>query len=192
MQLHLMAIHIKNRWHSENADRSLQEIAGALAFNAWRIAVDRAINLNGERFSYKNDRQRISVLEEYLYFQVHAVDRMVYKMLQENERRALIVQLILRLSELIQDNSLELLGAGNYRAAFIERMNQRSGEYAEFIFNDNEPSYPALRHLGYHIQQLMGGAEENRWIIDQVMEKDGNEVYRQIIKTLQGLIPNDS
>lgn len=183
-----MAIHIKNRWHSDNTAHSLPEIAGALAFNAWRIAQDKAISLHGEHFNYQNDQQRMSVLIEYLYFQIHIVDRLIYELLNAEERKVIIVQLVVKLTELVQDNSLDLFGTGDYSHTFMDGMNQRSLEYAEFTFNTDGPSYTALRHLGYHIQTIMGEVEENRWIIDQVMDKDGMEVYWQISKTLQGLM----
>ena len=36
-----MALRIKSRWHDDDAERSLDEIAGALAFIGWRIARTR-------------------------------------------------------------------------------------------------------------------------------------------------------
>jgi hypothetical protein len=44
-----------------------------------------------------------------------------------------------------------------------------------------------MRHLGYEIQQIMGSEHDNRWVIDQVMDKDGYEVYQQISRVIDGL-----
>jgi hypothetical protein len=44
-----------------------------------------------------------------------------------------------------------------------------------------------LRHLGFEIQQLMGEQEENRWIIDQVMDKDGWDAYKRFAKAFGDL-----
>lgn len=183
-----MAIHIKNRWHNDNTEHSVSEIASALAFNAWRIAKDKSINLHSEHFIYHNDQQRMAVLAEYLFFQIHIIDRIAYESLNTTERHALIVQLITKLAELIHDNSVDLFGPGEHGHFFINSVNERSAEYAEFNFTADGISYPALRHLGYHIQQIMGKHEENRWVIDQVMDKDGYEVYQQIAHTVNGLI----
>ena len=59
-----MALRIKTHWHDEDAERSLDEIGGAIAFNAWRIAKEKAINLHGEDFVYDNDEQRFAVMIE--------------------------------------------------------------------------------------------------------------------------------
>jgi len=182
-----MAIRIKSHWHNEDAQRPLDDIASAIAFIAWRIAKDKAINLHGERFIYEDDRQRMAVIAEYLYFQIQILDRMVYTRLEDADRRTLIVRLALKLAEHVQDNSQDLLGPADYGRPFINGLNQRGSEYAELNFTDDGPSYPFLRHLGYQIQRLMGEREENRWVIDQVMERDGGEIYKQISRAINDL-----
>jgi hypothetical protein len=44
-----------------------------------------------------------------------------------------------------------------------------------------------MRHLGYEIQQIMGESQENRWVIDQVMDRDGVEIDREIRRSLRNL-----
>jgi hypothetical protein len=44
-----------------------------------------------------------------------------------------------------------------------------------------------MRHLGYEIQQIMGESQENRWVIDQVMDKDGIEIDREIRRSIANL-----
>lgn len=175
-----MALRIKSRWHDDGAERSLDEIGGALAFIAWRIALDKAITLHGEDFVYESDRQRIGVISEYLYFEIQLVDRITNELLDPEQRRSLITHLARRLAGHMQENAEELLGPGDYGKPFIEGLNQRSGEYAEFRFNEDGPSYPFLRHLGYEIQGIMGERGENRWVIDQVMDRDGPEVANRL------------
>ncbi len=182
-----MAIRIKSQWHDENAQRSPDEIAGAIAFIIWKTALDRAITLHGKQFVYENDKQRIDVIIEYLIFQVQIVDRMIHDMLNDEERRELITTLVLRLADHLQENSTNLLGTGNYRSPFVARLNRRSQEYAEFGFTDDGPGYPFLRHLGHEIQLLMGEGQENRWVIDQVMDRDGPEVYQQLMRPIRDL-----
>jgi len=182
-----MALRIKSHWHNEDAPRSLDDIAGAIAFIAWHIAKDKAINLHGERFVYEDDRQRMAVITEYLYFQIQILDRMAYTLLEDADRRALIVRLALKLADHVQDNNQDLLGPADYGRPFIEGLNRRSSEYAELSFTDEGPSYPFLRHLGHQVQCLMGGREENRWVIDQVMDRDGGEIYKQISRAFNEL-----
>ncbi len=182
-----MGLRIKSQWYNEDSERSIEEIAGALAFNSWKIAVDRAIRLHGEKFIYQSDRQRLAVIAEYTYYQVQLVDRMAHAIVDDELRRALVTAMVLRLADHIEENSNELIGADNHGSAFIERFNQRSSDYSELGFNDQGPSYPFMRHLGYEIQQLMGNSQENRWVIDQVMDIDGPEIYKQLKRVLRDL-----
>ncbi len=184
-----MALRIKSRWHDEDSERSLEEIAGALAFISWRIAKDKAINLHGEDFVYETDEQRMAVIVEYLILQLQIVDRIAHQRLglNEEERRQLVITLAKHLAGHLQDNSVDLFGPGDYVKPFIEKMNQRGTEYAEFSYGTDGPSYPFMRHLGYEIQQIMGETQANRWVIDQVMDKDGLDVDREIRRAVENL-----
>jgi hypothetical protein len=184
-----MALRIKSRWHDEDSERSLEEIAGALAFISWRLAKDKAINLHGEDFIYETDEQRMAVIVEYLIFQLQIVDRLAHQRLglNDEERRQLVLALARHLAGHLQDNSVDLFGPGDYVGPFIEKMNARGAEYAEYRYNNDGPSYPFLRHLGFEIQQIMGETQANRWVIDQVMDKDGPEVDREIRRAIENL-----
>lgn len=183
-----MAIRIKSHWWNDEHDRSLAEIGSALAFIAWRIALDKAINLHCERFVYRDDEQRLRVIQEYLLFLLQIADRLAFGRLDEDARRALITHFAKKCIEHLQDNSADLLGPGDYGQAFVERLNVRSDEYAAFELNDEGPSYAFLRHLGFEIQLLMGQQEENRWVIDQVMDKDGWEAYKNFTRAFNDLL----
>jgi len=184
-----VALRIKSRWHDDDASRSLEEIAGALAFIAWRIAKDKAINLHGQDFVYASDEQRMAVIVEYLIFQLQIVDRLAVQRLEleEQTRRELILTLAKKLAGHVQDNSADLFGPGDYVQPFIRKMNQRGAEYSEFSYKEDGPSYPFLRHLGYEVQQVMGEEGENRWVIDQVMDQDGHEMDRQLRRAVEDL-----
>jgi len=184
-----MALRIKSHWHDDDAERSLEEIAGALAFISWRIAKDKAINLHGEDFIYETDAQRMAVISEYLVFQLQIVDRIAHSRLGLNDdaRRQLVVNLAKHLAGHLQDNCTDILGQGDYVKPFVDLMNQRGAEYADFKYTDDGPSYPFMRHLGYEIQQVMGETQANRWVIDQVMDKDGIEVDRDIKRAISNL-----
>jgi hypothetical protein len=184
-----VALRIKSRWHDDDAERSLDEIASALAFISWRIAKDKAINLHGQDYVYESDEQRFAVIVEYLIFQLQIVDRLAVTELDldEADRRKLVITLAKHLAGHLHDNSIDIFGPGDYVNPFITKMNQRSGEYAELSYNDDGPSYPFMRHLGYEIQQVMGESQENRWVIDQVMDKDGPDIDREIRRAIANL-----
>jgi hypothetical protein len=183
-----MAIRIKSQWHDDESARSPEEIGGAIAFIAWRIAMDKAITLHGKNFVYRDDQQRLAVIAEYLAFETQLTDRMIHEMVDNETRVGVITALVMKLADHYRDNASELLGPGDHANDFIALFNQRSEEYAEFNFSKEGPSYPFLRHLGFEIQQLMGEDEhENRWVIDQVMDVDAPEVYKQLARAVRNL-----
>ncbi|MCU7851361.1 MAG: hypothetical protein KZQ80_04025 [Candidatus Thiodiazotropha sp. (ex Monitilora ramsayi)] len=183
-----MAIRIKSQWHDEDSARSPDEIGGAIAFIAWRIALDKAITLHGKNFVYRDDSQRLAVIAEYLAYEAQIADRLIHNMLDNEARVAVITALVMKLADHYRDNANDLLGPGDHANTFIALFNQRSGDYAEFNFTDEGPSYPFLRHLGYEIQQVMDQEEhENRWVIDQVMDVDGPDVYKQLARAVRNL-----
>ncbi len=184
-----MALRIKSHWHDEGAERSLHEIAGALAFISWRIAKDKAINLHGQDFVYESDQQRFAVIVEYLIFELQVIDRLavIELGLTDADRNQLIVAVAKHLAGHLHDNSVDIFGPGDYVGPFIEKMNRRAAEYAELNYGSDGPSYPFMRHLGFEIQQIMGASQENRWVIDQVMDKDGIEIDREIRRAVMNL-----
>ncbi len=183
-----MALRIKSHWHGES-ERTLEEIAGALAFISWRIAQEYAINLHGQDFIYRDDRQRMDVIAEYVIFQLQIMDRLAYQQfeLTDEDRQKLILSLAKKLAVQIQDNSVDLFGPGDYIPEFFTRLNDRGAEYARYDYTEEGPSYPFMRHLGYEMQQTMGLEGENRWVIDQVMDKDGLEVNSKLRRAMEDL-----
>jgi len=184
-----VALRIKSRWHDDDAQRSLEEIAGALAFISWRIAKDKAINLHGQDYVYEDDAQRFAVIVEYLIFQLQIIDRLALMQLElgDEDRQRLVISVARHLAGHLHDNSIDIFGPGDYVGPFIRKLNERAAEYAEFNYTADGPSYPFMRHLGYEIQQIMGESQANRWVIDQVMDKDGIEIDREIRRAVSNL-----
>jgi len=182
-----VALRIKSHWNNEERERSVPEIAGALAFIAWRLSVEKAVNLHCERFVYEDDNQRMAVIQEYLVFLIQIADRLSHGMMSDDDRRTLITSFAAKVIEHVQDNAQDLLGAGDYGRPFIELLNRRSEDYSQLQFGDEGPSYPFLRHLGYEVQCVMGEREENRWVIDQIMDKDGWDAYKEFSRAFENL-----
>ncbi|CAK0760585.1 hypothetical protein CCP4SC76_3330001 [Gammaproteobacteria bacterium] len=80
-----------------------------------------------------------------------------------------------------------MLGAGEHGRNFLDLFNRRSIEYAKFQLAQEGPSYPFLRHLGHEIQAIMGSQAQNRWVIDQVMDRDGWDIYRRFGRAFEDL-----
>ena len=184
-----MALRIKSHWHNEDSKRTLEDIAGAIAYIIWRLAKDKAINLHGKDFVYDDDRQRMDVIIEYVIFQLQITDRLARIRLQfdDEDRKQLILATTKKLAAHVHGNSLDLFGEGDHIGPFIEKLNERSSEYAEFKYTEEGPRDPFLRHFGYSVQQVMGSEGDNRWVIDQAMDQDGPEIVKQITQAIDNL-----
>lgn len=181
---------IKSTWHRpalDAGDKSLQDIAGAIAFIAWRIALESAKDLHRERFNYGSDPQRVAVIAEFLAFLVQVADRLIYDMLDDADRTVVVNALGQRLADHVQDNLTDLFGPGDYRTPFIETLNGRLQDYAAFSFTDGRPDYHFLRYFGDRVLKILGEDQTNRWVIDQIMEKSGPEAAKHMVRSVHNL-----
>lgn len=186
-----MALRIKSSWHdsgrNDTNDKGLEENAGALAFIAWRIGLDRAINLHGEDYIYRSDGQRIAIICEFLAFEMAMIDRLVFELLSYEERAVFMNALGKRLTDHVEDNARDLFGPGDYRSGFIQTLNERLEDYADFGFGDGGPAYSFNHYLGKKVQGIMGEDQTNKWSIDQVMDIDAPDIYKKTRKAVDDL-----
>ena len=182
-------------WDGKDKTRTAAEQGSALAFIAWRVAHETAITLHGEDFIYRDDGQRLDVIAEFLAFIVHLVDRISYEHIPEDIRNELINALGSKLAEHMQDNRQDWQGPGDHRSPLISLFNQRFGEYAEEGFDEEDgPTFGMYRHAGHCVQGHMSDDAEhgNRWVIDQVMDVEGPEIFAKIDKAMLSLIDTGS
>ena len=71
-----MRLRVKNKWQDKNRERSIEDTAGVIAFNLWKIASANVLNLENEGFQTDTQSQRIDVIEELIAFYVSLVDRL--------------------------------------------------------------------------------------------------------------------
>ena len=187
-----MAIRIKSRWHrserNEARSKSTADSAGALAFIVWRLALEHAKTIHREGFDYASDRERIRVISEYCAFAVQLVDRLAHRRLDDAARAVLVVALGRRLADRMQDNLLDIAGPGDYRAPFVEMLNERLDDYARFDLDDEAPGFEALRYFGDRVMRSMGISQTNRWVMDHVMEISAPELAEKISKSVDDLL----
>ena len=187
-----MAIRIKSKWHhserNEAQRKSFADSAGALAFIIWRLSVEHARELHREGFDYASDHERIRVISEYCAFALQLVDRLAHRGTDDDSRTTLIITLGRRLADQMQDNLLDVAGPGDYRAPFVEMLNDRLDDYARFEFDEDEPGFEALRYLGDRVMRTMGTSQTNRWVIDHVMEISAPELFEKISTSVNNLL----
>lgn len=187
-----MAIRIKDKWHrsrrNQPAAKSLQDSAGALAFIGWRVALDRAQNLNREGFRYDSDIERIGVISEFVAFEIQVADRLAYGFLDDEARNVFVNALGQRFADYMQDNLSDLDGPRNYRNAFIALLNERLDAYAGLSFEDGEPGFDFLRYLGAKVLGVLGQDQTNRWVLDQIVAIDAPALAATIRKSVFNLL----
>jgi len=180
-----LALRIRSRWHEDGTARTAKEVAGLLAANNWKIATEKAVNLHTRGFVYRDDVQRLGAISEFLIFQAMVIDRIIYPQMETAQRGELITELVLKMADHVVENSLNMLGEGNYHAPFVETFNNRASEYAECQFETDKLNYPFMRCFGAQIQGIMGDDADNRWVIDQVMDVDAPEICKMIQRNLR-------
>ena len=187
-----MAIRIKSRWHrserNEAQRKTFADAAGALAFIVWRLSVEHAKEIHREGFDYASDRERIRVISEYCAFAVQLVDRLAHRRIDDEARAVLVVALGRRLADLMQDNLLDVAGPGDYRAPFVEMLNERLDDYAGFEFDDEAPGFEALRYFGDRVMRSMGVNQTNRWVMDHVMEISAPALFEKVSGSVDDLL----
>ena len=177
---------IKTKWSQKDRQRSLSETASAIAFILWRIGQQGILNLENEGFQTDTHKQRVDIMEEFLAFLVHIVDRMTADDLSAEERQVFITALARHLADRVQENRSDIQGKGEYRQSLIQLLNQRAADYAEFSFVDDEPGYAFRRYFGEHIRAVMG-ERDNQWITDQVMDIEVPEAMKPLRKAVRDL-----
>ena len=91
----------------------------------------------------------------------------------------------------MEENIISVVGPDpnrNFKAEFIDFLNRRFADYAEFDFPDDEKaSFPALRFLGLQIREEMGDNDKT-WIMDQIMDIEMPEMMGTVRKSFKGLL----
>ncbi len=182
-----MKTRIRDKWRNRNRQGSLEDNATSLAYGIWQIALAAAKNLHIEDFDYESDEQRTAVIAEYLMFLVHVADRLAFAQMDQESRARFVTTLAQHTARHYQRNVADIVGHGDYRTGYIEKLNARAAEYAETPFTDGDPGYETRRCLGEKIQQLMGMTQTNRWVIQQVIDLDSPEAVKHLKTAMDNL-----
>ncbi len=179
---------VKSKWHNKDKTHSVEELGGAFAFIAVRIAQNGTLNLENNDFQTDTAAQRIEIMTEFLCFTVHIIDRMTIEKFDDNERQRFMTELSIKCAKHIEDNKRDLVGPGDYRQDFVDRLNQRMSDYAEFQYNEDEggPSFPMRRFFGDLVTEQMG-EKNKKWVAQQVMDVEVPELLESLDKALPNL-----
>jgi len=181
-------IRVKSSWHKGDRKKTPQEIAGALAFIIWRLSDNTLKNVRKADFDIAIGAQYFAFLQEFLIFLVMVADRIVYTQLSEEDRFEFTSALANRVAEHMAENQTEWLGGAMrvYKDSFVERLNQRAGEYAEFNYSGVETSFTFILHLGQCMRDVVD-EKDKTWVVDQIMAIEVPESIAMLEKAMKGL-----
>jgi len=184
---------VKTRWRKKGA-RTLAERAGVIGANLWKLSLEIFKHMEKEGFRFGSDRLVTGVLTEFIAFVAQLVDRAVYGRLSDAERTTLISEVAGHLAATMENNQRDLLGPGEYRKPFIDVLNARFGEYAEFECPGGEPSYACLRFFAIKVSDAMTGADgsdDNKWVVEQMMDIEAPEMVRVVKKLIEQTVATE-
>lgn len=179
---------VKSTWHKTQV-KTVEDIAGALAFNSWRITKNQLEDLINEAFVIEKD-QVFNVIQEYMCYLIQCVDRLTYDILDNNKRQELIVALAKQSADYYHENKQERIGPGDHWQEFIQTYNSRTQDYSDYQFKDGEPNYLFMRYFAEKIQKAMTAADE-KWIVQQMCEIQAPKAFKAINKSVQQLVSVD-
>jgi len=184
---------IKSQWFKNERAKTTREIAGAAAFIAWRIAQNTLKNMRKADFEIDPGAQYFDFLAEWLIFIVQVADRIAYGKMPPEEREEFTSVMANRVGDILADNRNDLLGATDggddsepYKSRFIDLLNLRSFDYADFDYTDSVIDYGFLRYLAERLSHVVG-ERDAMWVRDQVMEIEAPDAVTSIRKGMQGL-----
>jgi hypothetical protein len=182
---------IKTRWRNKKAPRTLEDRAGVIGANIWKIALEIYKHLEKDGFRFGSDQQVTAVITEFIVFLVQLTDRTVYGRRNDTDRASLINAVVGHLAKTMENNQLDLLGPGDYRAPFIQMLNDRLEDYARFEYIDRDPNYACLRYFGDKVSDAMASSD-NKWVLEQMMEIEAPEMVRVIKKLVDEVVEADA
>jgi hypothetical protein len=182
---------LRSRWTQKDQVRTMADLGGVAAVNAWRVACNGVLNLENEGFETRTQAQRLDIIEEFAALLVLLADRFVYLNLEPEQRSEFVTAMALRLADLVDENRQDSQGPGDHRSRFIDQLNERTALYSSCPFGDDDgPGFGMLCALGDHITEVIG-PKQRRWVQDQVVAIEGPDAARAFRDSLAPLFNPD-
>lgn len=192
-----MAVRLKTKWHrskrsernrkGSNAPKKLEDLASVIAINIWKLAKEAFLHMEKEGFRFREDEQAIGFISEFIIFQLHITDRMLFGLVEEEERNSFINTTARLLTQSVVENQEEILGPGDYARGFVDLMNERLANYSECGFEDGKPGYDFVRYLGQTVAEIMK-ASDDKWVVEQVIDIEAPSVIEKITRVVTDVL----
>ena len=183
---------IKSQWFKSDREKTPQEIAGAMAFTIWRIADNALKNTRKANFEIAVGSQYFLFLTEFLIFLIQVADRIAHRQLSAEARFAFTSTLANRVAETLAENQSRLMGdsIAVHKQHFIDNLNQRAEEYADFNYGSDGPEFAFTRYLAFCMREVMD-EKDVEWVVDQMMSIEAPEAVEMVEKTMKNLFETE-
>ncbi|MDD4929534.1 MAG: hypothetical protein PHP85_09685 [Gallionella sp.] len=179
---------IKSHWFKSGREHTPEELGAAVSFTVSRIASDALLNTRRAKFEVAIGPQYFAFLTEYLLFLIQVADRIACRTLSAADRFIFTSTLANRVAETYAENHSRLLGGelGVCKQRFIDQLNLRADEYADFEYGEDGPSFHFNRYLGFCMERVMSD-KDGFWIVDQMMSIEAPQSVEMVEKTMRDL-----
>ena len=180
----------KAHWFRAESPKGPDAVAGALALVAWSGARRMLANLRKAGFTLEAGPAYFAFLAEALAFEVQVAWRLANERYGEADRVAFATSLSRAVGRVLAENESELLGveaAAAIEARFLERLNRRFEEYADFRHDAHGPRFGFLRYFASLVEDLLP-AKDGAWIHEQLMAVEGPVAATTIAKAFEALL----
>ncbi len=179
---------LKTQWFRHGGARGAAQQASAAAFIVWRIARHTLDRTRHAGFDVQIGRPYFEFLREVLAFLVAVADRIAHARLDAAARVEFTGAMVHHLARILQDSEDDLVGPApegrpSHAATFIDLVNERAGDYAEF---GAEPGFAFVRYLGHRLEGVLP-AKDHRWVQDHVVTIEGPEAITMLQRSLADL-----
>ncbi len=181
---------IKSHWFKPGAPKTATDVAGAAAFIAFRIAQNALKSMRSAGYELPPGAPYFAFLAEFLAFLTLGADRIAHARGDHAWRVEFTTAMANRVGEYLAGNEADLLGADSatgYKRRFIELVNARSADYAEFGWSDEGPDYGFMRCFGHCVAGTMTAGDQS-WAISQVIECEAPEAVETMQRAMAGLL----
>ncbi len=178
-------VRVRSHWFKSERPKTVEEVAGAVAFIVWRLAQQALRNMRSADFEIEVGPRFFAFLAEWLIFLTQVADRLAYERLCDG-RLGFTTVVANRLGETLAGNRSDLLGAEggvDQKSAFIDLFNLRLEDYIDFDQDD----YGRMRYLAQRLAQVVG-PQDQVWIHEQVMEIEAPQAVEQIHRAVLDLL----
>lgn len=181
---------IKSHWFRSERPKTPEEIAGAAAFIAWRIAQNALRTMRAARYELPAGALYFAFVAEFLLFLGVGADRIAHRRGDPAWRAAFTPAFVRRVGEILAENESDLLGAdtaGDVQRRFVDRFNACAEECAALDWTDEGPDYGLLRYLAHRVAAAMDERDRG-WAVSQIIEVEGPEAAATFARGMRGLL----